>query len=133
MKLSPLSSRVVVAGGYYLRRSSPPNITEVVFSPGPVGEYDHNQYDPDILRQALAFTSFKNVFAKTPAITVFARNDLAFVRLAEDLGYNNKEYDEDAPFDFILYSPIHGRSIWSWNTFQKDLVVPHLLIKKLIL
>lgn len=73
-------------------------ITELVAASG--GEFDNNYYDYDLLLQAVLAAGLDDELSSLQDLTVFAPNDLAFVRLARSLGYQG--IDEGEAFDFIL-------------------------------
>ena len=94
----------VVAGRYRLRRRKSHRrhkirhrrtVTDIVLSSGPVGKFDRNKHDYDILREAVVAAGLGDSLATIKDITLFAPNDSAFYRLAVDLGYRGK-YDEKA-------------------------------------
>lgn len=78
-------------------------LLDVVAASG--GDFDRNRFDYDVLlNAALAIGETDNPIVDTLAdpsadVTVFAPNDLAFVRLARDLGYHG--WDEEGAFGFI--------------------------------
>lgn len=77
-----------------------PNIVDVVIGiSGPSGT-DINLNDYDLLREALVATDLAGAVASTNDITVFAPNDRAFLRLANDLGYQG--YDEAGALSFLI-------------------------------
>ena len=55
------------------------------------GEFDSNRYDYDILLNAVLTVGLQGDLApladETANLTVFAPNDIGFIRLARDLGY----------------------------------------------
>lgn len=66
--------------------SERPTITDIVASSG--GEFDRNWFDYDILLTAVLAAGLEDTLADpVAAFTVFAPNDLGFIRLARDLGY----------------------------------------------
>ncbi|HSM65967.1 MAG TPA: fasciclin domain-containing protein [Ilumatobacteraceae bacterium] len=76
-----------------------PGIVDIVVEvSGPSG-FDTNGADYDLLREALVATELAGVVASLTDITVFAPTDAAFVRLAQDLGYDGS--DEAAAFGFL--------------------------------
>ena len=74
-------------------------ITEIVVQSG--GEFDRNSRDYDILLNAVLAAGLEDELNDPDAdLTVFAPNDRAFIRLAQDLGYSGK--DEAGAFEFIV-------------------------------
>lgn len=74
-------------------------ITDVVAASG--GEFDRNRFDYDILLTAVLTAELDGALADPDAsLTVFAPNDAAFVRLAEDLGYEG--HDEAGAWSFLV-------------------------------
>jgi uncharacterized surface protein with fasciclin (FAS1) repeats len=74
-------------------------ITEIVASSG--GEFDDNRFDYDILLNAVLAAELDAALADPDAsLTVFAPNDLGFIRLAQDLGYDGE--DEAGAWDFLV-------------------------------
>lgn len=74
-------------------------ITDIVAASG--GDFDHNFRDFDILLNAVLAAGLDGALADTTTdLTVFAPNDLAFVRLARLLGYRG--IDEAGSFDAIV-------------------------------
>ncbi|MGI9602148.1 MAG: fasciclin domain-containing protein [Acidimicrobiales bacterium] len=62
------------------------SITEIVAASG--GEFDENHQDFDILLNAVLAADLADTLATAGLdVTVFAPKDIAFVRLAQDLGY----------------------------------------------
>lgn len=75
-------------------------ITDIVAKSG--GEFDDNKRDFDILLNAVIAADLAEALADPKArLTVFAPTDIAFYRLARDLGYAG-DYDETAVFTFIV-------------------------------
>jgi uncharacterized surface protein with fasciclin (FAS1) repeats len=71
-------------------RSSAATITEIVAASG--GEFDSNKNDYDILLNAVLAAGLADALNNpSDKLTVFAPNDRAFIRLANDLGYTGKE------------------------------------------
>ena len=71
----------------------------VIGASGPPGDFDSNSRDYDLLREALIAAGLVDTVATTDDITVFAPTDYAFIKLAEDLGFEGG--DEQAAFGFI--------------------------------
>jgi uncharacterized surface protein with fasciclin (FAS1) repeats len=79
--------------------SERPTITDIVVSSG--GEFDRNSFDYDILLTAVLAADLGGALADPDAaLTVFAPNDLGFIRLARDLGYNG--FDEAGAWNAIV-------------------------------
>ena len=75
-------------------------ITDIVLKSG--GEFDNNKRDFDILLNAVVAADLADALANPDAeLTVFAPSDVAFYRLARDLGYEGR-YDETAVWEFIV-------------------------------
>ena len=74
-------------------------ITAIVASSG--GEFDRNIFDYDILLNAVIAADLADTL-DDPSIdvTVFAPNDLAFIRTARDLGYRG--YSEEGAWNFLV-------------------------------
>jgi uncharacterized surface protein with fasciclin (FAS1) repeats len=76
-----------------------PTITEIVAKSG--GEFDKNRYDYDILLNAVLTAGLADALNDPAAkLTVFAPNDLGFIRLARDLGYHR--YDEKGAWNYLV-------------------------------
>ena len=76
-------------------------ITEIVATSGGQGEFDRNYYDYDLLLNAVLAANLQDALADPDAdLTLFAPNDLAFIRLARDLGYQG--WKEEEAFNFIV-------------------------------
>ncbi len=74
-------------------------ITEIVAQSG--GEFDRNGRDFDILLNAVLAAGLEDELADPSAdVTVFAPNDRAFIRLAQDLGFEGR--DEAGAYDYIV-------------------------------
>ena len=74
-------------------------ITDIVAKSG--GEFDRNRYDYDILLNAVITAGLDGALADKDAhLTVFAPNDMAFIRLARDLGYQGR--DEAGTWTFLV-------------------------------
>lgn len=79
-------------------QSELPTITATVASSG--GDFDNNSHDFDILLNAVLAANLQGALGDASAqLTVFAPNDLAFIRLARDLGYDG--WDEAGAFSTI--------------------------------
>ena len=75
-------------------------ITDIVAESG--GEFDNNKRDYDILLTAVIAADLADTLADPDAeLTVFAPNDLAFFRLAKDLGYD-AGYDEAEVWSYLV-------------------------------
>lgn len=86
------------ASAYWLQPSGK-SIVDIVAASG--GEFDNRRNDFDILLQAVTAAGLGEALADPEAdLTVFAPNDLAFIRLANDLGYRG--HDEEGAFDAIV-------------------------------
>ena len=74
-------------------------LTDIVAASG--GTYDTNFFDYDILLNAVLTAELDGALADpTIDVTLFAPNDLAFIRLARDLGYDG--FDEEGTFSFLV-------------------------------
>lgn len=74
-------------------------ITEIVSQSG--GDFDRNFYDYDILLNAVLAADLASFLSSNDQnLTVFAPNDLAFIRLARNLGYDG--HDEQGAFNAIV-------------------------------
>ena len=98
-----LSSSLLVSTAFadmaQARGTSGQTITDIVASSG--GKFDKNKFDYDILLNAVLAADLADALANPDAsLTVFAPNDLAFIRLARDLGY--KGYDEAGAWHFLV-------------------------------
>ena len=62
--------------------------------------FDHNNHDFDMLLQALIAAGLDGAASELEDISVFAPNDLAFILLAQDLGYGGN--DEAGSFNFVV-------------------------------
>jgi uncharacterized surface protein with fasciclin (FAS1) repeats len=83
-------------GGWHKEKVS---ITDTVSKSG--GEFDRKRSDYDILLNAVLIAGLDEALADPYAdLTVFAPTDLAFIRLARDLGYHG--YSEEGAFDTIV-------------------------------
>jgi uncharacterized surface protein with fasciclin (FAS1) repeats len=80
-------------------RTPPPTITDIVARSG--GDFDGNHADYDLLLNAVITAGLAETLA-TPGlnVTVWAPNDRAFIRLANDLGYAGS--DEAGAFGAIV-------------------------------
>ncbi|MBT8484005.1 MAG: fasciclin domain-containing protein [Phycisphaerae bacterium] len=93
LTLSTLGAGVMTAP------ASAQTIADVVASSG--GEFDQNWFDYDMLLNAVVAADLVGPLADPDAeLTVFAPNDLAFIRLARTLGYEGR--DESGAFEFIV-------------------------------
>ena len=74
-------------------------LTELVARSG--GEFDFNYFDGDILLNAVLTAGLADALDDESAdLTLFAPNDLAFVLLARDLGYEG--IDEQGSWEFLV-------------------------------
>ena len=74
-------------------------ITEIVAASG--GEFDRNPFDYDILLTAVLAADLGGALGNDSAdLTVFAPNDLAFIRTARDLGYRG--FSEEGAWEFLV-------------------------------
>ena len=74
-------------------------ITDIVASSG--NRFDRNPFDYDILLKAVVTADLAETLAdENIDWTVFAPNDLAFIRTARDLGY--KGFSEQGAWDFLV-------------------------------
>ena len=74
-------------------------ITDIVAMSG--GEFDRNTRDFDILLNAVLAAGLEDELADPNAdVTVYAPNDRAFIRLAQDLGFESR--DEAGAYNFIV-------------------------------
>ncbi len=74
-------------------------ITDIVASSG--GEFDRNFFDYDILLTAVIAADLADALAdENIDVTVFAPNDLAFIRTARDLGYRG--FSEEGAWNFLV-------------------------------
>ncbi|MFN3218303.1 MAG: fasciclin domain-containing protein [Acidimicrobiales bacterium] len=76
-----------------------PGIVETVIAASGAEGFDHNPYDYDLLREALIATGLVDALSAATDITVFAPKDWAFLKLANDLGYEGS--DEAGAFAFL--------------------------------
>jgi len=86
-RISILVLAVLAIGfGMAPRVNASNTITDIVAQSG--GEFDNNQFDYDILLNAVITADLAGALADPSAkLTVFAPNDKAFKRLAKDLGW----------------------------------------------
>ena len=77
----------------------PASAVDVVIAQSGDSGFDHNFFDYDLLREALIAAGLADDVAGLDDITVFAPTDLAFVRLARDLGFHG--WNEADAFAFI--------------------------------
>ncbi len=77
-----------------------PGIVDTVIAVSGAEGVDDNPRDYDILREALVATGLVDAVAAADDITVFAPMDVAFVRLAQDLGYEGD--DEAGTLAFLI-------------------------------
>lgn len=76
-----------------------PTIADIVAESG--GTFDHNRRDFDILLNALEAADLVGALSDpNDSLTVLAPDDLAFIRLAQDLGFEGS--DEQGAFDAIV-------------------------------
>ncbi|MFK7862120.1 MAG: fasciclin domain-containing protein [Granulosicoccus sp.] len=85
--------------GHHSHNSSRSTITDIVSRSG--GEFDNNNFDFDILLQAVTDADLADALADRDAnLTLLAPSDKAFIRLAQDLGYGGD--DEAGSYDAIV-------------------------------
>lgn len=81
------------------RGSTGETIVDIVAGSG--SGFDRNKFDYDILLAAVLAAGLDGALADPNAsLTLFAPNDLGFIRLAEDLGYDG--YDEAGAWAFLV-------------------------------
>ncbi len=68
-----------------------PGIVDTVIAVSGAEGVDDNPRDFDILREALVATGLVDAVAAAQDVSVFAPNDAAFIRLAQDLGYSGDD------------------------------------------
>lgn len=74
-------------------------ITDIVAQSG--GEFDRNWFDYDILLNAVVTADLAETLDDPSLdVTVFAPNDLAFIRTARDLGYRG--FSEQGAWEFLV-------------------------------
>lgn len=89
----------LTVAGPFLASANAATIAEIVSESG--GEFDGNKFDYDILLNAVVAADLVDALNDPNSdLTVFAPNDLAFIRLAHSLGYTGK--DEEGAFNFIV-------------------------------
>lgn len=76
-----------------------PNIVDVVLGASGTSGFDSDRTDYDLLREALLATGLAGAVATTDDITVFAPNDGAFVKTAQELGFDGS--DEEGAFGYL--------------------------------
>ncbi len=82
---------------------SGPTIADTAIAVSSLDGFDGNNGDFDMLIQALIAADLVGAVADPSAdLTVFAPTDQAFVRLARDLGYAERGYDEAGAFAYIV-------------------------------
>ena len=87
------------ASGHSRSGGSKPTIAGIVSKSG--GTFDHNRYDYDVLLTAVKAAGLVGALDDPSArLTVFAPNDRAFIRLAQDLGYSG--WDEAGAWDHLV-------------------------------
>ncbi|MGB5324033.1 MAG: fasciclin domain-containing protein [Pseudomonadales bacterium] len=74
------------------------SITALVAASG--GEFDRDYFDYDLLLNAVLAAGLEGDLATLQGLTVFAPNDLAFIRLARVLGYHG--FKEQQAFEYIV-------------------------------
>ena len=82
-----------------------PTIADTAIAVSSLDGFDGNNGDFDMLLQALIAADLVDAVADADAdadLTVFAPTDQAFVRLARDLGYAERGYDEAGAFAYIV-------------------------------
>lgn len=93
-------SRVLIPLDLDNTPSDAKTITAIVADSG--GSFDSNYYDYDLLLNAVLTAGLDDELATLQNLTVFAPNDIAFIRLARSLGYPGVK--EDEAFQFIVDS-----------------------------
>lgn len=89
----------VLAVGIHTDTARAATITQIVAASG--GTFDNNRFDYDILLNAVITANLADALNDPSAnLTVFAPNDLAFIRLARDLGYAGT--DESGAWTFLV-------------------------------
>jgi uncharacterized surface protein with fasciclin (FAS1) repeats len=89
----------LVSLGWTASAAARDTIAEIVAESG--GEFDRNRFDYDILFTAvLAAGLGGDLDEEGASLTVFAPNDLGFIRLARDLGYSG--HDEEGAWEFLV-------------------------------
>ena len=89
----------VLALGVHTETARAATITQIVAASG--GSFDNNRFDYDILLNAVVTANLADALNDPSAnLTVFAPNDLAFIRLARDLGYTGM--DEAGAWSFLV-------------------------------
>jgi serralysin len=98
--LSMLVGAIAIAVGGFTTSSSASNtIVDIVSASG--GEFDNNGKDYDILLNAVIAADLVEALDDPAAnYTVFAPRDQAFIKLAQDLGYEGS--DEEGSFLYIV-------------------------------
>ena len=82
---------------------SGPTIADTAIAVSSLDGFDGNTGDFDMLLQALIAADLVGAVADADAdLTVFAPTDQAFVRLARDLGYSERGYNEAGAFAYIV-------------------------------
>ena len=95
--LTVIASLAILGGFAGTARAA--TIADIVAASG--GEFDNNRYDYDILLNAVIAADLVDPLADPDAdLTAFAPNDMAFVRLARDFGYQG--WDEAEAWDAIV-------------------------------
>jgi len=80
-----------------------PTIADTAIAVSSLDGFDDNTGDFDMLLQALIAADLVGAVADADAdLTVFAPTDQAFVRLARDLGYSERGYNEAGAFAYIV-------------------------------
>ena len=88
----------VAPAGVWTSSTPPPTIAQIVAKSG--GTFDSNHYDYDILFTAVKAAGLVDALNNPSSkLTVFAPNDMAFIRTARDFGYTG--WDEAGAFNAI--------------------------------
>lgn len=94
-----LAGSALPAGAWWWKPEPKQTIAEIVAESG--GEFDRNPYDYDMLLNAAQAAGLVDALADPHAdLTLFAPNDRAFIKLAQDFGYEGR--DEAGAFDAIV-------------------------------
>ena len=97
--LSSLIVALALALGAFAGQSRAATITQIVAASG--GTFDNNRFDYDILLNAVLTAGLADALNDPSAnLTVFAPNDLAFIRLARDLGFSGN--DDSGAWNFLV-------------------------------
>ncbi|MEM1333845.1 MAG: fasciclin domain-containing protein [Actinomycetota bacterium] len=83
-----------------LEAPAPATVVDVVLETSGATGFDRNLHDFDLLREAVIAADLVGALSAADSVTVLAPTDLAFARLAHDLGYQGG-FDEAEVFGFI--------------------------------